>query len=400
MITPPRAPSRRPSATGQQGVSLIELMVGMAIGLLAVLVITQVMRLYEGQKRNTTGGADAQINGAVALHTLQRELQTAGWGMNQPGSQGCPTRYKFKAEPTEEFVLTAVAIQDGASGAPDALTMMRGHGKGFAVPLKIKGHFRNAFAFDLDGATNVDIQLGDLLLAVPRTYAAGSNWCTLFNVSTAPDPANLLVVQHATGTAGPWNQDGATNPDAGSGLAIYPGATSAAVAYEAGSYIVNLGQVQMTRYQVANQNLQTMQRSFSAASTSTAWPGSWTNLQPHIVDLQAVYGKDTTTPRDNVADVWDSVTPTDPDGWSRIVAVRIAVVARSTHFEKEAVTVARPSSANCALGPSVTGNYPVWSPAGDGKWACLRVNHLPDWQNYRYKTFETVVPLRNMLWQS
>jgi len=97
---------------------------------------------------------------------------------------------------------------------------MRGNGKGFAVPLKIKGHFRNATAFDLDGATNVDIQLGDLLLAVPKTYTEGSNWCSLFNVSAAPDPANLLVVPHAIGSTGAWNHDGATNPDTGSGLAI------------------------------------------------------------------------------------------------------------------------------------------------------------------------------------
>lgn len=402
MARPPSPPRRQPQWLRQAGVSLIELMVGLTIGLLAVLVITQVVRLYESQKRNTTGGADAQINGAVALHSLQRDLQMSGWGLTNTNSAGCRMRYKLLAEPTAELVLASVVIEDGASGAPDILTLMRGNGKGFAVPLKIKGHFRNAAAFDLDGATNVDIQLGDLLLAVPKTYTEGSNWCALFNVSAAPDPANLLVVPHATGSTGAWNHDGATNPDAGSGLAIYPGATAGAVAFEAGSYIVDLGQLVMTRYRLAGKGLQTMQRRFGAASTTTQWPSdtSWTDLQPQIVDLQAVYGKDTTTPPDNVADVWDATAPTTAQGWARIVALRVVVVARSTHYEKEVVTVARPSTANCALGPTATGNYPVWSPAGDGTWACLGVDRLTDWQHFHYKTFETVVPLRNMLWQS
>jgi type IV pilus assembly protein PilW len=30
----------------------------------------------------------------------------------------------------------------------------------------------------------------------------------------------------------------------------------------------------------------------------------------------------------------------------------------------------------------------------------LKLSHLPDYQRYRYKVFETVVPLRNMLWNS
>ncbi|MFM2347940.1 MAG: hypothetical protein RL654_2693, partial [Pseudomonadota bacterium] len=43
----------------QRGVTLIELMVGMVIGLLAVLVISQVAILYEGRKRTITSGSDA-----------------------------------------------------------------------------------------------------------------------------------------------------------------------------------------------------------------------------------------------------------------------------------------------------------------------------------------------------
>ena len=82
-----------------RGVSLIELMVGLLIGLLAVLVISQVLFAVEGQKRTTTSGADAQLTGTLALYTLQRELEMAGYGLttSQLGL-GCTIRsLKFTA---------------------------------------------------------------------------------------------------------------------------------------------------------------------------------------------------------------------------------------------------------------------------------------------------------------
>ena len=39
----------------QAGFSLVELMVGLVIGLMATLVIMQVFSTFEGQKRTTTG---------------------------------------------------------------------------------------------------------------------------------------------------------------------------------------------------------------------------------------------------------------------------------------------------------------------------------------------------------
>lgn len=123
----------------QRGVTLVELLVGMAIGLFAVLLITQVAILFDSQKRNTTSGADAQINGAVALHTLQRDLQAAGFGLTAGGGAGCLVRYKLLAEGRGEFRLTAAVIRNGDDGAPDELTLHSSAGKDFALPLKLKG---------------------------------------------------------------------------------------------------------------------------------------------------------------------------------------------------------------------------------------------------------------------
>ena len=51
----------------------------------------------------------------------------------------------------------------------------------------------------------------------------------------------------------------------------------------------------------------------------------------------------------------------------------------------------------------MTSSLPVWYPDGVNS-APLRVDLAPpgtgdDWRNYRYKVFETVIPLRNLLWQ-
>ena len=44
------------------GFSLVEIMIGMVIGMLGIIVMMQIFALSEGQKRTTTGGGDAQNN--------------------------------------------------------------------------------------------------------------------------------------------------------------------------------------------------------------------------------------------------------------------------------------------------------------------------------------------------
>ncbi|HKT30042.1 PilW family protein, partial [Dyella sp.] len=83
----PRAPAR------QRGFSLIELLVGMLVSMICMLAIMAAFAVYEGKKRTTTTGNDAQQNGSYALYTLERQLRTAGSGITQGnnwGLWGCP----------------------------------------------------------------------------------------------------------------------------------------------------------------------------------------------------------------------------------------------------------------------------------------------------------------------
>ena len=107
-----------------------------------------------------------------------------------------------------------------------------------------------------------------------------------------------------------------------------------------------------------------------------------------------MYGKDTTG--DGVVDAYDNTTPTTNAGWQQVRAVRIAMVARSATYEKEEVTANEPL---WDVGNAIT--ISGTSTCGSSKCLTLKVDSVgTDWKHYRYKVFDTVVPLRNIIWKS
>ena len=179
-----RVPSSLRSLPGgaarARGVTLIELMVGLAVGLLATLVIAQALSFTESQKRTTTSGTDAQVNGALALHALSRDLQMAGYGLAASASAlGCEVR--ASKDGTEYALpLAPVVITNGAAGAPDTVQTLNSN-KPYSLPyLVTEDHPRTAANFFVGSA--LGIAVGDLMLAVPATIDA-DHWCSLFNVT-------------------------------------------------------------------------------------------------------------------------------------------------------------------------------------------------------------------------
>lgn len=396
--TCPRGLSRRSS----RGVSLIELMVGLAIGLLAVLVIAQVALVYEGRKRTVTATSDAQVQGALALQTLQRDVQAGGYGMTEGGSIGCRIEgLRADTPDAERFVrtLTPVVVIDGADGRPDSLeVLMSGHGD-FALPIRVaSNHTRGAQSFVISANDNLGLRRGNLMLAVPVPTPEpddGQRWCSLFNLSSDPVPGSGEL-PHATGDAGPWNHDLTTS--------VFPGHLSTDLSYPAGSHLLSLGRLVSRRYCISGLgDAQCDNRSGDGSQRPTVAlnlrqvsfdtdTGRYTaeDLFPQIVSLQAVYGHDTSTPADHIADVWNAVPPRTGDAWRRVVAVRIALVARSANNDS------RPDQGVTA----VTATLPVWHPDGTtAEPIDVRTVIGDDWQQYRYKVYEAVIPLRNVLWQ-
>lgn len=346
----------------ERGLLLIELMVGLFIGLLTTLAITQVLSVAEGQRRAATSGGDAQVSGSVSLHAVQRELRQAGYGLGgNPAALGCLVKGSYEGN-NVSMPLAPIVITDGASGAPDVLGVFSSNRRGAAVPLDVTElHLQSGTSFVVKGSFSVAVN--DYLVAVPEVWSAGQG-CTLFKATAV----TTTSIDHADFSA--------SAPTAG---------------YDANSYILNLGSSLRSRtYSVNAQNVLQM----------TEFGGGTQDIAPEIVNLQALYGKDTNG--DKVIDTYDTTTPTTAVGWQQVIAVRVALVARSVEFEKaksgEEVTQASPEwDVGAAI--AVAGAVDCASGSG-GKCVQIKVNHLTNWKQYRYKVYDTLIPLRNMLWNS
>src|SRR5450631_1577415 len=106
----------------QHGFSLIEIMIGIVIGLIAILVIYQVFALAEGIKRNTTSVGDAQQNGLLSSFILNVQLANAnnGYAYAMKELATCtPT-----ANPATTFRPIPVLITPGATDTdPDSFVL-------------------------------------------------------------------------------------------------------------------------------------------------------------------------------------------------------------------------------------------------------------------------------------
>lgn len=369
----------------QRGATLIELMVGIVIALMSVLVITQVMVTVEGRKRTATEGADAQTNGALALYTVQRDVQGAGYGVVNTAlnAMGCPVRARH-GNVNYTLNLNPVTITDGgvdAGGAalPDRIEFNASTRHGVSGTRITVDHPAQAANFFVQSALGV--RQGDLMVAVPATYDA-NNWCTVVNVSVDPGSSNgngqgqgQNQINHNSGTNGPWNQPGGQN--------IFP-----AGGYAAGSSLINLGSWTNRSYAVsAGRSLQLTE--FSSSNPASAITSE---LFPEVVSLQALYGKD--TDGDGDVDVFDTTLPATNAAWRQLIAVRIAVLSRSVQYEKEGVVTATQPVWDLGDAPTVTGA----ASCGTSQCITLRVDNLAEWQRFRYKLFHVVVPLRNVIW--
>ncbi|HLT25465.1 MAG TPA: PilW family protein [Zeimonas sp.] len=355
----------------QKGVTLVELMVALVIGSIAALVIQQVMAVFEGQKRTSSGGSDAQVNGAVALFSLEREIRQAGYGLFSGTGTLCPLGINiyYNGTVSNGGALRPLVIHDGGTG-PDAIEFLRSNAAFGAIPTSIIKNMPNSSAI-ITADSPGGLAQGQLFLVAGK---GGSKVCTLMQMSQDPQQTgNGWDLQHNSGQF-PYNP---SNPN--TAFAVAP-------AYQIGDIVVDMGSFVHGRYQVLCDRLTQVD------PTVTPAPYTCANTEPlvdQIVDLQAQYG---------IAPVgstqitqWCNATATSACGnWSnpgtdevaRIRAVRLAVVARSVQYEKEAVSPA---------------NLVLWEAGDPGDPPPSRA--LSDEERrYRYKVFTTIVPIRNVIW--
>src|SRR5438128_1815720 len=122
--------SRNPSSRRQvRGLSLVEILVGVAIGLIGIVAIFQAVAVWTKHTQTTSSGGDAQVAGTLALFNIERDLKQAGHGLGRASTQvmGCPVALTDTAPARAfNFGLGAVSIVPGAAGAPDQITVLYG----------------------------------------------------------------------------------------------------------------------------------------------------------------------------------------------------------------------------------------------------------------------------------
>lgn len=384
-----RTPLIQTVAPGRMaGMSLMEILVAMAIGLIGIVVITQTYLVNESYKRSTTSAGGAQTNGALALFSIERDARMAGWGVAWSTVLGCSSlRWYYNGDYSNPpggglpaIVPAPVVITDGGAG-PDTITVLYGTGTERVIPATLgKTMASPGDVMEVDNPQGFSNDPGDLVLTVQ------GNTCSMMQVTSV---AGGQLLHAAAGTA-PYN------PAAGGALPTYP----------AGAQVFNLGRPVVNTYSIEPVNLRQLQVAslFTAASSTVvpAYTPTPIGIVDGIVDLQAEYGKDNGVnngtvanavyaANDGIVDSYDNVTPTNAVGWQQVLSVRIGVLARSENYVK-------PDSTGVCTATTVT---PTWAnaqpfPAVGDLTVATAANTA---RCYGYRVFETVVPLRNMIWR-
>jgi type IV pilus assembly protein PilW len=300
-------------------------------------------------RRTTTSGGDAQTTGAIALSMLLYDLRQAGQGLATANTLGCSLTLPggHTIANLGPVVINSTSVAAGDTNT-DTLLVAYGTGNGSPEGQRISGQ---------TGATSYNVAaptayaLNDYVLATPETRAST---CALAVDQINAVPTSTLSL--ATGATGMTN-----------GVLYDLGQTVHAAAYR-----VSGGQLLVCDY--------------TAQDCSSTAAANWSNIGDGVVSLRAQYATDTSATMDDIvdADGYNQTTPTvycnGTAGWSRVLGLRLALVTRSGQLENGIVTAAAP----------------VWSAASAVPLTLSATS--TSWQNYRYKTFETTLPLRNMSW--
>jgi type IV pilus assembly protein PilW len=363
------ATTRRQRRRLDQGFSLIEIMVGIVIGMIAVLVIYQIFAAAEGIKRNTTSVGDAQQNGLLSSFMLGVELANAGNGIASAARDlgTCPGGATFASTWRP---LPLMIVDGGGDSSPDS----------FMVNYSVTNAAIAPAPFTAAAAANADysvqsptgFQKNDLIVAIggsPASVGCAASKITADPVG--PDVNGVVIITHS---------------DPGVGATF----GNTAVLFNMGPAAI----AQKVRYDVT--------AAFVLQSTALLKTDGTLNddtsppplpLASNVVNMKLQYGLDTN--KDGVLE-WVSAT-TSP--WTpaelmsttpgpnliaqvkTLKAVRIGIVVRGEQWDKNA-----PDVSWSLFGGTLGGGYECTFPRVGG--------------NYRYRTYETVIPVRNQLWNA
>lgn len=364
----------------ESGFGLVELMVALVIGLVSTLVIQQVLTAFEGQKRTSTSGTDAQINGSVALYSVEQAIRQAGYGLyGADGKLLCPSGINIfydgvvKSNGGMDFSVPVIIRQGlGARGSDVIQTLFSDSDFG-SIPTTIVKKMPTPSA-EITASGGGGLKQSDTFVVAGKN---GSKVCTLMQMSQDPQKTgNGWNLQHNSGQY-LYNPANPSN--------VFTNAPE----YSIGDVVVNMGSFAQQYFFIPNNAGCNRSLVVGGATAlinyNSCDPVNNVPLVDQIVFMAAQYG---ISPAGSTqVNEWRSANNfnilADPKTTvPRVRAIRLAIVARSTQFEKEEVSPAAITLWEAGLPGDAP---PVFNIDADGR-------------HYRYKVYSTIVPIRNVIW--
>ena len=112
----------------ERGFTLIEVLVGLGIGLIGVVLMFRMVALWDTHSRSAIAGSDTQVSGTIAMFSLERDLKQAGMGFGNADAPylGCPVTAENAGAAINFPAFVPVRIVPGAAGAPDQIEVLYG----------------------------------------------------------------------------------------------------------------------------------------------------------------------------------------------------------------------------------------------------------------------------------
>ncbi|MBT0571731.1 PilW family protein [Curvibacter sp. CHRR-16] len=426
-----------PSTRSQQGFSLIELMVALAIGMILSLAMFAVLTTTEARKRTITSGNDMQQAGNLAQHVLESWIRGAGSGFSKAAaySFGCP----LMAYQSNTQILPATAalpapfasVSEGTTGlfrlAPlvilpnqttpsvsgqtsDVLVLMAGAAGTGGLPIMFNGQ---SAAASLSLVTTTGMQSNDLLLLTPLNYSSGTTSTSTTSGFASATTPNCLLTQVSSVISNSVTLDGSYH-SSNLGLGSLTDNTSVNVIGNVNSnrppqfLVIGVGDNNtLYSYDLLNTNGDSTRAAVARADgvfemhalygidkdcSGTITSGEWvspTDTTYSVANLLSGTEQEAnnrpTSASDRLA-VCASLT-TGSDYLQKILAVRVGLIMRTSLPEKDTVSTG-PITLFSDLGSSLTYTRTLKTDAQDA----TRLE-----RHYRYQTVEFTIPLRNSL---
>ncbi|MCU0869361.1 MAG: PilW family protein [Burkholderiales bacterium] len=382
---------------------LIDILIGMVIGLIGMIIVFQAFSVFEGQKRTTTAANDAQEAGLMALGLIERDLRMGGYGFFSANLLAC-SQLRWRRGAANETLdpFMPAQIVDGATNGPDTLRVSYSTSPFGATPSTLLQPFGGTVASLVvdnpartGGNTSAAYRVGDQIVV---GNAFSTLPCTRLQVSGID---NALIGQGVIAIGVAPTADAPHNPGAGDLTNLLPaGGYLARTA--APTTITNFGAFRRVEYRVVPDAVRGGALVTLDLNPLPGVAAADVVLADGVMTLQAQYGISANANDQSISNwVNASAAPWITPGIAevgRIKAIRVAVVARSQLPERDNVqTLDIP----CVNGSGTNANGPcAWRDTAGAPAPIIDLTGNAEWRRYRYRVYETIVPLRNVMWQS